>query len=66
MLKHAADLRRRDPLLQSEILDELVAAVGRPGQIYLTNGKPRHDWPLPLLLPEGAQVLVLTGPEARG
>lgn len=62
MLKHAADLRRRDPLLQSEILDELVAAVGRPGQIYLTNGKPRHDWPLPPL-PEGAQVLVLTGPK---
>jgi hypothetical protein len=63
VLKHAADLRRRDPLLQSEILDELVAAVGRPGQIYLTNAKPRHDWPLPPL-PEGAQVLVLTGPEA--
>ena len=63
MLKRKADLLRRDPLLPSEILDELVAAVGRPGQIYLTNGKPRHDWPLPLL-PEGAQVLVPTGPEA--
>ena len=60
MLKRTADLLRRDPDLDSEIIVDLVAAVGKPGQIFYTN---RNDGPLPML-PLGAHVLVASGPDA--
>lgn len=63
MLKRTADLLRRDPDLDSENIDDLLAAVGKPGQIFYTNRKTHYDCPLPKL-PLGAHVLVATGPDA--
>ena len=63
VLKRTADLRRLSGL-DSSSTDALVAAVGKPGQIFYTTRKAQHDCPLPKL-PEGAHVLVATGPDAR-
>jgi hypothetical protein len=56
VLKRTADLRRLSGL-DSSSTDALVAAVGKPGQIFYTTRKAQHDCPLPKL-PEGAHVLV--------
>lgn len=63
VLKRTSGLLRRDPNLDSERLEDLVAAVGKPGQIFFTQRTPRHDCPLPQL-PEGSHISVATGSDA--
>ena len=63
MLKRTAELLRRDPNLDSETLHDLVAAVGKPGQLFYPNRTLRHECPLPQL-PEGTHMSVVTGSDA--
>jgi len=63
VLKRKAELLRRDPNLDSETIHDLVAAVGKPGQIFYPKRKARHECPLPQL-PEGSHMSVVTGSHA--